>query len=144
MIEVSITNLTNQRADERFLNKVVRNVFKRLKIFEDAEVSIVITDKKKMSQLNEVYKKEKGSTDVLSFEIDSKNGVCTMGEIVICVDETERQMESSGLSQKEVMGNLLIHGLLHLFGYNHENVPRNKGKLMFKKQKELFEGIILN
>jgi rRNA maturation RNase YbeY len=62
-----------------------------------------------------------------------------LGDIIISVERAMSEGESSGLSLKESLDYLMIHGLLHLLGYNHESGDANEALLMEDKEKELFQ-----
>jgi probable rRNA maturation factor len=90
----------------------------------DAELSILITDDKHIAELNSRFLKRKGSTNVLAFPIreDDPNEPETsmLGDIVISLDAAMRDAIKTGESLIKMTDRLLIHGLLHLLGYNHE------------------------
>jgi len=92
----------------------------------DAELSIVITDDKHIAELNSRFLKRKGPTNVLSFPIreDNPNEPKTsmLGDIVISLDAAMRDAIKTGESLTKMTDRLLIHGLLHLLGYNHERL----------------------
>ncbi len=90
----------------------------------DAELSILITDDKHIAELNSRFLKRKGPTNVLSFPMreDNPNEPATpmLGDIVISLDAAMRDAIITGESLNKMTDRLLIHGLLHLFGYTHE------------------------
>jgi probable rRNA maturation factor len=108
--------------------------FERLAAFvldrEDApgavELSIAIVHIEEMAQLNLEYRGKEGPTDVLSFEcddpcvvIDSDEPI-TLGDVVIAPDIAVAQAEEYGHTVEEELNLLLVHGILHLLGYDHE------------------------
>jgi probable rRNA maturation factor len=90
------------------------------------ELSIAIVDLDEMSELNERYRGAKGPTDVLSFECDDLCAApdpeepVTLGDVVIAPEVAETQAEEYGHTVEEELNLLLVHGVLHLLGYNHE------------------------
>ena len=92
---------------------------------DDAELSILITDDKHIAELNSRFLKRKGPTNVLAFPIrkDDPNEPETsmLGDIVISLDAAMRDAIKTGENLTKMTDRLLIHGLLHLLGYNHEN-----------------------
>jgi probable rRNA maturation factor len=90
------------------------------------ELSIAIVDLDEMSELNERYRGVKGPTDVLSFECDDLCAApdpeepVTLGDVVIAPEVAETQAEEYGHTVEEELNLLLVHGVLHLLGYNHE------------------------
>ena len=103
------------------------------------EVSVLYTDDSFISELNDQYRGEKNATDVLSFpmmspeEMDIASGFPdVLGDIVISLDTAGRQAEERGVSLREEVGLLLIHGCLHLLGYDHDD-PTGEA-IMWQKQ----------
>jgi len=105
---------------------------------EGVEISVYITDDEEIRKLNKTYRGKDKATDVLSFPLDENfEGYRLLGDIVISQDTAERQARELGHSLKEEVKRLLIHGLVHLLGYDHE-----KGGEEEKKFKELEEKIL--
>ncbi len=108
--------------------------FERLAAFvlerEDApaavELSIAIVDIAEMAELNAGYRDKEGPTDVLSFPCDDPCAVVgpdepvTLGDVVIAPEIAERQAADFGHTVEEELNLLLVHGVLHLLGYDHE------------------------
>jgi probable rRNA maturation factor len=83
------------------------------------ELSVSLVDEEEMSDLHEHYLGERGPTDVLSFPLDDtdEDGVRLLGDVVICPEYAARQ---GGDLQSEIRL-LLVHGILHLLGHDHED-----------------------
>lgn len=108
--------------------------FKRLAGFvlerEDApvavELSIAVVELLEMSELNSRFREKDGPTDVLSFPCDDPCAVVepgepvTLGDVVIAPEVAERQALDYGHTVEEELNLLLVHGVLHLLGYDHE------------------------
>jgi probable rRNA maturation factor len=77
-------------------------------------VNLVFVDDKEIRRLNRTYRKIDRATDVLSFEIDEKNG-----ELYISIPTAKRNAKRYGVSYEREVERLLTHGLLHLCGYDH-------------------------
>lgn len=101
------------------------------KKLKSAEVTLVFMDTQAAKRLNAKYRNKNYATDVLSFA--SLEG----GDLVICPQVVQRQCREHGLSFKLELGYLVLHGLLHLFDYEHENSPK-EAKLMFALQDRSF------
>ena len=88
---------------------------------QDSEIVIRIVDKDEMIQFNEQYRDKKGSTNILSFPFEIPEGVESelLGDLLVCapVVEEEAKLQSKKLEQH--WAHLIIHGVLHLLGYNH-------------------------
>jgi probable rRNA maturation factor len=99
------------------------------------EITIAFVDKKQIKKLNKNFRMKDQATDILSFSgmLDEE-----LGELVVCGEVVDRQAHDHGLSKKEELGYLLLHGVLHLLGYEHEKGGRAE-KVMFELQDALFE-----
>jgi probable rRNA maturation factor len=90
-----------------------------------AELSIAIVELAEMTELNEKYRGMVGPTDVLSFECDDlcaatePDEPVTLGDVVIAPEVAEVQAEEFGHTVEEELNLLLVHGVLHLLGYDH-------------------------
>ncbi len=88
----------------------------------DRELSILFTDDSHMARLNERYRGKSGPTNVLAFPMGDPDDVDPrmMGDVVISTDTAEREARSLGETLEETVDRLLVHGLLHLLGFDHE------------------------
>jgi probable rRNA maturation factor len=113
----------------------------------DAELSIVITDDDNIAKLNEKYLNRKGATNVISFPMlegdFSDISPNLLGDIVISADTAEKESKIAKISFEKRLFQLLIHGLLHLLGYDHEKNEVD-AIIMEKKEKELEEIICIS
>lgn len=83
------------------------------------EVSVLFCGDTAMRRLNRTYRGKDQTTDVLSFPAgDARNGF--LGDLVVAEPEARRQARGSGSAFPRVVEKLLLHGLLHLLGYDHE------------------------
>ncbi|MEP6922945.1 MAG: rRNA maturation RNase YbeY [Pyrinomonadaceae bacterium] len=87
--------------------------------------TIAFVSDKKMRQLNHDFRSKNTTTDVLSFpfeadEFDYEENCTTLGDIVISVEQARRQAEENNLPLELEISQLILHGILHLCGYNHE------------------------
>jgi probable rRNA maturation factor len=92
-----------------------------------SELSIAIVDLTEMTSLNEQYRGKSGPTDVLSFECDDlcaatePDEPITLGDVVIAPEVAEVQAAEYGHTVEQELNLLLVHGILHLLGYDHED-----------------------
>ncbi len=96
-----------------------------------------------MRDLNARYRGMVKSTDVLSFPLSEAGpAACRalLGDIVICVPKAESQSREYGVTLYDELLRLLVHGLLHLLGYDHERGAYRKRK-MEKKERELLNAL---
>jgi len=107
----------------------------------DKELSILFTNDETIAALNQQYRGKEGATDVLSFSmleeaVPSLFETVMMGDVVISVDTALRDAEELGQSFEKTVDQLLIHGILHLLGFDHEKSPVDAG-LMAKEEERL-------
>lgn len=113
----------------------------------DAEVSLLFVNDAQIQELNRRYLRLDRPTNVLAFSM--REGEFStlhphlLGDLVISVETARRQMKRFGLDQMRMVTLLMIHGILHLVGYEHEGT-RKESRQMVAKQKELFRAITLN
>jgi probable rRNA maturation factor len=90
----------------------------------EAELSILITDDEEIRSLNRDYRSVDSPTDVLSFSQVEGDGPVVgpqlLGDVVISWETAQRQSRELGHAVSEEMKRLLVHGILHLLGYDHE------------------------
>jgi len=124
------------------IQKIIKEILRYLSVDEGIEVSILITNDAYIKKLNFKYRGIDKPTDVLSFsfkdddsffpEVDGKN---ILGDIIISAETVAKQASEMKHSVKKEMVILLIHGLLHLLGYDH--IEDDDYKKMRKKEKEI-------
>ena len=111
-----------------------------------AELSILLVNDARMKTLNRQYRGIDRTTDVLSFpqedafpsDASGRKSDIVLGDIVINLHKAKRQAMENGLTFEEELKRLLIHGLLHLLGYDHEK-GGYAGRKMKEKSKLLLE-----
>lgn len=121
----------NYYIHKKFLEKVAEKALKILK-FKLPELSIALVDDARIKELNRKYRKIDRVTDILAFDY---------GEIIICLDQAKRQAKELNNALKKELSILLVHGILHLAGYNDET--KKDFNKMLKKQKEVWQKIKL-
>ena len=109
--------------------------------FEDFELSVLFTTDEEIKALNNQFRNKDKATDVLSFSQLEGEGISSniLGDVVISVETAKKQSEELGHSLSQEILRLFIHGLLHLAGYEHEDVSDEKKLEMEKKEEQLFE-----
>lgn len=125
-------------------SRIRGTVLKILKILEcaDKEISINFVDDTKIKQLNKQYLGKDMATNVLSFSLreDEYGNINpqVLGDIIISVETAQKDAVYGNLTVDQEIDFLIIHGLLHLLGYNHENTTKKETSKMRKKERELF------
>jgi probable rRNA maturation factor len=120
-IEVT-RNAPGRRIGRAGVERLTRAMLERLGLPDTAEVSILITTDPEVHVLNREYRGKDRPTDVLSFSMREGGGLAgdLLGDIVISIETAGRQAREKGWSLEEEVAFLLLHGLLHLLGYDHE------------------------
>lgn len=98
---------------------------------------MLFTDRAEIKRLNMRYRKKNKATDVLSFPSADGPGPSTIGDVVVCVPVARQQAQKAGWSLEKETLFLLIHGLLHLMGYDHER-GKKEAVEMADLQRKLF------
>lgn len=128
---IEINNLTNFAVDKTFFTGVAKKVLKG-ENKEKENVSVAFVSATEIQKLNKKYRKKDKPTDVLSFErVSDFKEECS--EVVICPSIVRDQSKDSLLPLKKELAKMVIHGILHNFGYDHE-ISKAEEERMFKKQ----------
>ena len=124
---------------------LVRRTAERLLVLTgmpDAELSLLLADDKQIAELNSFWRRKNGPTNVLAFSLteepDSAMALNMLGDIVISVEIAAREAEKAGLSLHSHLQELLVHGFLHLIGYDHEK-SGSEAVRMHNKERELLQ-----
>lgn len=133
---IEINNLTTNPVDEDFLKKIVSIVLEGEKIVKEVELSIALIGPGRMRKINRRYREKNRVTDVLAFpeskillekfKVGVVKKVQGLGEIVICLREVKKNAKRFNLSSEKELARVLIHGMLHLLGYDHEKAKEAK------------------
>lgn len=106
----------------------------------EGELSILVVDDSEITTLNKDYLNRLGPTNVIAFPMKegdfSDINPQLLGDVVISIETAGREALLSGISTEERFAQLLVHGILHLFGFDHEKSEQNVRK-MEKKSNEL-------
>ncbi|MBX3022084.1 MAG: rRNA maturation RNase YbeY [Bdellovibrionales bacterium] len=97
------------------------------------EIVVVFVNSGEMKRMNRMYRGKDYATDILSFESAEEQ---TIGELVLCLPTIRSQSRRTGLSERGELGYMLVHGVLHLLGYDHAD--RQGEEKMFALQDELY------
>ena len=108
----------------------------------DGELSILIVNDSQIEALNKQYLNRSGPTNIIAFPMQEGEfaniSPQLLGDVVISVETAHKEGINAGISMEERLIQLLIHGILHLFGYDHETTEQETIK-MEKKNEELMK-----
>jgi len=106
-----------------------------------AELSVLFVGDTAMRTLNRTYRNKDQTTDVLSFSMregrfpDIQPDL--LGDVVICLPQAARQARVSGMTAASEIDRLMVHGLVHLLGYDHEQGPKEAARMAAKERQLL-------
>ncbi|MDY6967506.1 MAG: rRNA maturation RNase YbeY [Spirochaetota bacterium] len=111
-----------------------------------ASITVIVTDDEYIHKINKDYRNKDKPTDVISFvyrdppfpEVSSKNKF--LGDIFISLEKASSQAKDYEVDIKDEIKRLLVHGLLHLIGYDHERSKEDEYKMQ-KKEEEVLSRI---
>jgi probable rRNA maturation factor len=108
----------------------------------EGELSILVVDDERIRTLNRDYLDRDRTTNVISFPMQEGEGAGlhpdVLGDVVISADTAARDAEEAGVSFENELHFLLLHGILHLLGYDHERGTQEEAQRMEAKEREVF------
>lgn len=153
-MDLEVYDNTNEVSIEwiELIKKILNFAGDYIKLPENTEMSVTLMDNEEIHQINKEYRGVDKPTDVISFAIeeDDPNEVPiilpddedfeipkNIGDIMVSVDKVKEQAEYLGHSQERELGFLVVHGFLHLNGYDH--MREEDEQEMFGLQREILE-----
>ena len=144
---IELNNLTKEALPQTFLKRVAQSVLRQEKK-SGAGISVVFTGKKRIAELNRIYRKKDKVANVLSFSFDAAQdrpfddapafakasagrqsrpmSEFGLGEVVLCPAEIRKDARKYGIPYRKAMAWMLIHGILHLLGYTHSEMTNRE------------------
>ncbi len=108
----------------------------------EAELSVVIVNDAEIRDINRDYLQRDKSTNVISFAMQEGEGAgiqsFLLGDVVISADTAARDAADAGVTFESELYFLLLHGVLHLLGYDHERGTEEQARIMEEREKEIF------
>ncbi len=126
--------------------KLVKKILNHLKL-KKSSVAIILTDNKAIKKINRKYRKKNKPTDVISFATREnpfpqlENMPEHLGDVFISIERAHEQSIVYDISIADEIKRLLVHGILHLAGYDHETSPADE-VVMKKKEEEILQKLI--
>lgn len=134
--------------DVGWFQDIVARVLQAQDIGGDVEIGLLITGQEKIQELNKTYRGKDRPTDVLAFYmtgagefVQPPDDVKHLGEAVISYPQAVLQAREQGHSAEKELRILIIHGVLHLLGYDHEETKEKRG--MSAREQVILRKIIL-
>ena len=114
--------------DEHALERLAAHALDVEQVAKPAELSVLLADDPTVHELNKTYRGTDEATDVLSFSqtegepfAQPEGAVPHLGDVIISIDTARRQAAEYAVSLQDEVSHLLVHGVLHLLGYDHED-----------------------
>lgn len=128
-----------QRMPQRTLARTLRAIELALKLKEKRLISVAFVTESEMKRLNKTWRGKNRVTDVLSFPLSGEEA---FGEVLVNYAQAARQAREMGHSTRAEICFLLVHGILHVFGFDHER-PED-AKIMFPLQSRILTSLGIN
>ncbi|MDK2946166.1 rRNA maturation RNase YbeY [Geotoga petraea] len=133
---INVSNNTDNFVNIKKINKIVKQIIKEEYQDGNFELNIFLTDNKTIEEYNSKFRGKSIPTDVLSFEYGLKEEI--IGDIVISIEMIKEQAKNFNNTFEEEFFYILIHGVLHILGYDHTNTDDQEEE-MFKIQNKYFK-----
>ncbi|MEK7653262.1 MAG: rRNA maturation RNase YbeY [Patescibacteria group bacterium] len=143
MLKFEVNYRTKTTYPSKYLKQIVQYFFKESKLKGQWYFSLAFVGEAEIKKLNHKWRGQKKATDVLSFAeekgefINPPEEKNYLGEVVICAPIAKRQAKEFNVSFEVEVARLLIHGLAHLVGYEHERVSLAKARKMENFEKRI-------
>lgn len=142
MLNLIVPSSYAKEIDQSRLGLAYLESLKALKMDHDASITLRVTNNRLIRQFNREWLGVDAPTDVLSFEnayTDPETGEQYLGDILISFEKARQQAKQSGHAVQDEIEMLLVHGLLHLAGHDHDN--RSNWEQMSTLQDEILKKI---
>lgn len=143
-LHLQILNSSKSRTPRAFLSRWVKACERELarelpakaRAKLQGDLTLVFLSTREARKINKQYRGRDYATDVLSFESDGG-----FGDLVLCPEVLKKQAAEHGLSYQHELGYMVLHGILHLLGYDHE-LGEREARQMFQLQDAVFERLL--
>lgn len=121
MIEI-VNQQRKIKLDRKNFSLFAENAVSKIHEAENKDITIAFVSDRKIRELNNEFRGKNSTTDVLSFpfEADAFDDENPLGDIVISLEQAQRQAAENNLTLELEVKQLILHGILHLCGYDHE------------------------
>lgn len=145
-MKIQIENCQNQhRILKRPLQKIARRILS-VSGYPDAELSILILNNAGIQKINCEYLQRDRPTNVISFAMQEGEGAglspLVLGDVVISAEQAAIDAAEVNIPFEHELWFLLVHGVLHLLGYDHERGTVQEAELMESRESEIFDLLV--
>lgn len=145
-INISIDRKLKASLNKSWIRNIVLEALNAEGIVAPVEIGLVVTDDDTVQKLNRTYRNVDEPTDVLSFHMPvytgqesglsfviPPDGILHLGEVVISYSKAIQQAQEKGCELEQELALLIVHGVLHLLGYDHE-LPEKRRRMRTREQ----------
>ncbi len=111
-----------------YCTRALQTLEKVVKKPQQGIINLIVISEEEMARMNKQFRGKEGPTDILTFSYRNKSGLRVaespdfiVGEIYLCLEKIKTYAQERGVTYKEQLEYIIIHGLVHLMGYDHEN-----------------------
>lgn len=142
VVDVQVVPQYAASVDAALVERVVEQALRAEQVAGPVEISILIADDAELHRLNQMYRSVDAPTDVLSFAEEDDGGPFVrppgapryLGDIAISWDRVVAQAAEYGHSRERELAFLVVHGILHLLGYDHERGPVDEANMRAREE----------
>lgn len=137
MIHINIEKVKIHGVNTAKIKENVKKILHFLDFADNYEIDILLVNNNEIKKINKERRNKETATDVLSFpqNIDLISDYTNLGEVVISIEMSKKQAKHLNHTEEYEFYRLLVHGILHLLGYDHE-LNKEEEEKMFKKEDE--------
>ena len=139
-----IFNKTKSKISKHWLQKKVNSILRSTGV-KRIDFDLTLLGDRAIRTLNRQFRKKDKATDVLSFPLHEKKvarkGSIFLGDVVVSIPVTRRQAKEHGVSFEQELLFLIIHGVLHLLGYDHEKTE-SEARVMQKMEQKILVKVL--
>ena len=148
IFEIEYLDIEENKIYETIISKVITECFKQEKLFKsNYYINIILTNPKKIKEINKKFRNIDKETDVLSFpmfekeEIFKENslGLEVLGDIVISIERVKQQAKEYGHSFERELAYMVVHGFYHIMGEDH--MEEHEKKQMREKEEKILKAL---
>lgn len=138
-MNVHVHNQTTRGVSAHFFEQRLKVILEYTDNELNMSIEVILTSDDEIQKLNKQYRGKDATTDVLSFLFADEEGIFgheAHGEIYISLDQIERQSKEHGVNFEKELSKIFVHGVLHLFGYDHQ---KEEDYIVMKKKEQEIE-----
>ncbi len=149
MLEIYINNQQEKyNITDETVTETIKNIYRIAELRDHGELSVTFMNDEGIAELNKTYRKKEGPTDVLTFpqeegmefpSPEDENYPPLIGDIIISLETADKQAKEMGHPLEKEITALLLHGILHLYGYDHEE--DEEADVMENKEREILKAL---